>query len=336
MSANLYEMLLRHEQLLGPDTLIIGAESELPAGWSALLRNSGARLLSWDLLTINAHRPLTEPQVRFAIPEVRDGETAKRVILLWPKSKPQAMALLNIIAATQPSCYVIGANDAGGKSIGNNAQELCQSVEKIDSARHCTLWELSLKPRGTTNWLSYAQSFKYLEQSYITLPGVFNHGKLDIGTSILLEYVPPPARGKVLDMGCGSGVIGLSLKIRQPQLAVTLADVDALALQSARLNCARLNLNAEVIASDGFENIKGRFDFIFTNPPFHQGKETDYAFARNLFAQAAQYLTHDGQLWLIANRHLPYEDWAAEYFSSVQIMAQEQGFKLLCVSAGQS
>jgi len=70
--------------------------------------------------------------------------------------------------------------------------------------------------------------------------------------------------------------------------------------------------------------------FIITNPPFHQGKNTDYQFAQNLFKQAKQHLVKDGQLWLIANRHLGYEEWAQEAFDHVEVMVQEKGFKLIC------
>lgn len=69
-------------------------------------------------------------------------------------------------------------------------------------------------------------------------------------------------------------------------------------------------------------------------PPFHLGKGTDYEFARRLFSEARQHLTRDGQMWIVANRHLPYEDWAAEQFRQVEIMVQDKGFKLLCVQNG--
>jgi 16S rRNA (guanine1207-N2)-methyltransferase len=125
-------------------------------------------------------------------------------------------------------------------------------------------------------------------------------------------------------------VIGLSFKKRNPSLEVVLADVDAFALRSAQLNSLRLALPAEILNSDGLASIEGRFDFIISNPPFHQGKNTDYQFARRLFIEAKQHLVKDGQLWLIANRHLGYEEWAQEAFDQVDVMVQEKGFKLIC------
>ena len=148
----------------------------------------------------------------------------------------------------------------------------------------------------------------------------------------LLEHVPAPAHGKLLDLGCGSGVIGLTMKSRSPALDITLTDVDAMALRSAELNSARLGLSAETIASDGLARVDGRFDYIFSNPPFHQGKRTDYEFALRLFRDAKRHMTRDGQLWIVANRHLAYEEWASEAFRSAEVMVQSNGFKLICAS----
>ncbi|WP_430460066.1 methyltransferase [Thalassolituus sp. LLYu03] len=330
MSGAVYELLQRHPHLLTPSTLIIGAEAELPGGFASQMKASGSRLLTWDQLTANSFRPLGD-KVSLTVPQPADVAGAETVVLLWPKSKPLALNLIELIANQTTHCWVIGANDAGGKSIGKAVAALCDSAEKTDSARHCNLWHLSLKPATGFNWLKHARSFHFAGQDYLTLPGVFNHGSLDTGTSILLEHVPAPRHGRLLDLGCGSGVIGLSMKKEAPSLKVTLADIDAFALRSVQLNSTRLGLEAEIVSSDGLAGVTGRFDYIMTNPPFHQGKETNYSFARNLFAAARQHLTSDGQIWLIANRHLPYEDWAREYFADAQVMVQEQGFKLLCI-----
>ena len=330
MSGAVYELLLRHPQLAGPETLIIGAESSVPAGWLALLKNSGCRFLTWDLLTARAHQALGD-KLSCGLPQVRDLAGAKSVILLWPKAKPLALTLVELIANHASECWIVGANDAGGKSIGKALETLAGSAEKTDSARHCSLWQVQLNKAEGFNWLKHARSFSFNSQSYLTLPGVFNHGALDTGTAVLLEHVPAPRHGRLLDLGCGSGVIGLSMKKEAPSLKVTLADIDYFATQSVQLNSARMGLEAEVLNSDGLKDISGRFDYIMTNPPFHQGKETNYSFARDLFSSARQHLTSDGQIWLIANRHLPYEDWALEYFAEARVMVQEKGFKLLCI-----
>ena len=329
MSANPYQLLLRHSHLLNEGTLIVGAEADTAGYCLQIVQHTPLSILTWDWQTYQAYPTLTEQQRIFAMPDTQHFTDAKRVILLWPKSKLLALTLLKKIATVHQECWIVGENDAGGRSIHKATQGLTREAVKQDSARHCSLWHLTLQPQTEFNWLTQAQSFSHHEHAFLTLPGVFNHGKLDEGTALLLEYVPAPRHGKLLDLGCGSGVIGLSMKSREPALDVTLADVDAFALQSARLNAVRLGLSANILASDGLSAIEERFDYIVSNPPFHQGKDTSYQFAEQLFAHAKSKLTAEGQLWLVANRHLNYEAWAEKHFSDVRIMAQERGFKLI-------
>lgn len=334
MSLAAYELLQRHPQLLD-NTLIIGNGAELPPEWQQQVQQSGSHILTWDWQTFQQYTMLDEDHKHFAMPQNQiQALQPKQIILLWPKAKTQALNLIELIASqTQvESIYAVAANDAGGKSIGKACSELASHSDKIDSARRCSLWQLTLIPQAPMNWLKKAESFAHQQQNYLTLPGVFCHGKLDVGTRILLEHLPAPAHGKVLDLGCGSGVIGLSLKQQQPALELTLADVDAFALRSAELNAMRMGIKADVIASDGLHDIDGRFDFIISNPPFHQGKDTDYRFAQSLFQQAKQHLVTDGQLWIVANRHLSYEEWGQQYFASCEVLAQQEGFKIICLS----
>jgi len=336
MSQAVYELLQRHPDCLD-NALLIGNGADFPPGWLALLKQRKTHWLCWDWQTYQAAQALGEAAVTFAVPQqhIREQQP-QRIILLWPKAKMLALNLVELIASQLPAdnteVYVVGANDAGGKSIGKACQPFTQHNEKLDSARRCSLWRLQLSAQPEQNWLKKAASFPHQQHSYLTLPGVFSHGKLDSGTRVLLEHLPAPAHGRLLDLGCGSGVIGLSLKKVQPALDVTLADVDAFALRSAELNSMRLGLETTVVASNGLASIEGRFDYIISNPPFHQGKETDYRFAENLLRQAKQHLVNDGQLWIVANRHLGYEEWAQQHFQQCEQMAQQEGFKILCLS----
>lgn len=330
MSQAVYELLLRHPDLL-TDATIVGNGSELPANWLAKLRECNSRVLTWDWQTYLAYHSVEEDHKTFAMPH-NQLANSKNVILLWPKSKLLAQQLVTVIASQTSQCYIAGANDAGGKSIGKACAEIAEESEKLDSARRCSLWHMKLPKQEPINWLRQAQSFTWKNNAYMTLPGVFNHGKLDTGTRVLLEHLPAPSHGKLLDLGCGSGVIGLSLKVTESALDITLSDVDAFALRSAELNAMRLGIKADVIASDGLQHIDGRFDYIISNPPFHQGKDTDYSFAEKLFIRAKLHLVADGQLWIVANRHLAYEEWAQQHFHQVEVLAQQDGFKILCLS----
>ena len=332
MNEAIGELLLRHPDLLSNSRLLCGPSQQLSPEFIAVLREQRLPIYTWSFETQQQLSPYTDTY--FGLPNndwYQQDNTAW--IVCWPKSKELALHLIQWLAAsgTQAPVYAIAANDAGGKSIGTNTEPFCESIQKLDSARRCSLWQLNVTPTDGFNWLKAAKSFPFLDRSYLTLPGVFNHGKLDLGTALLLEHLPVPHSGKVLDLGCGSGVIGISMKVRQPALDITLSDIDALALRSSELNSLRLQAPATIIASNGLQQIEGKFDYIFSNPPFHSGKETDYRFAQNLFRQARKHLTHEGQLWIVANRHLPYEDWAQEAFGQAEVMVQRDGFKIILV-----
>ena len=331
--SNVYELLLRHPALLTDRTTLIGAASDIPGEFRTLARAHRLNIQTWDLLTANAWRSFSDDsQVHFGMPDP-DALRDRQVIMLWPKAKDFARALLQMLSAVTDHCHIVAANDAGGKSINSAVKGLATDCTKTDSARHCSLWNLTLpRTESPLNWLREARSVRVEDRDFMTLPGVFGHGKMDIGTALLLEHVPAPGHGSILDLGCGSGVIGLTMKGRNPKLDVTMTDVDAFALRSTQLNSTRLGMESTVMASDGLDQISGRFDIIFSNPPFHQGKRTDYDFARRLLMGAHKHLTRDGQLWIVANRHLAYEDWAKDAFGAVEVMVQANGFKLICMS----
>lgn len=123
--------------------------------------------------------------------------------------------------------------------------------------------------------------------------GVFSPGHVDPATDLLLRALPP-LRGRMLDLGCGYGVIGIVLA-RLYGLEATLADVNPRAIACAARNCAQNNVDARLVESDGFAQIPGVFESITLNPPIHAGKEAVYA----LFEQAAARLAPGGAFYAV-------------------------------------
>ncbi len=168
-----------------------------------------------------------------------------------------------------------------------------------------------------------------------SLPGAFAHGRLDKGTALLLDYMQNAdhrqlrIKGKVLDFGCGAGVIGIYLKRRYPDIELDMLDSSALALESTRLSLARNGCVAQVTASDGLDAAKGRYDWIISNPPFHKGVTTDFDIARRFISTAPAKLGNRGRMLLVCNRHLPYEAWLTEAFVGFEKVAENRDFKVL-------
>jgi 16S rRNA G1207 methylase RsmC len=161
----------------------------------------------------------------------------------------------------------------------------------------------------------------------VSLPGVFSEGRLDDATRTLLDVIEWPARGRVLDLGCGAGPIGLSAKRRVPALDVTLVDVDDYAVEATRRGAKVNALDVRVSSSDGYAAVKGeRFDVVVTNPPFHRGVGTEYEVTRAFVNEAPAHLRPDGAFWLVANAFLPWEEPLRARFATVDVVAQDRRF----------
>lgn len=163
----------------------------------------------------------------------------------------------------------------------------------------------------------------------VSLPGVFSHGRLDRGSALLLEHLDGlPASGRLLDFGCGAGVLGATLKRRYPQSELFLLDVDAFALESSRLTLAANGLEAMLIAGDGIDAAPFELSAIVSNPPFHHGVHTSYEASEALLERAARHLAAGGELRLVANAFLRYPPLIEAHLGHCQTLAEADGFRI--------
>ena len=147
----------------------------------------------------------------------------------------------------------------------------------------------------------YAEArFVYRGQqlAFTTDSGVFSRGEVDAGTQTLLRSLPEAMAGRVLDLGCGWGAVGVCVGKRYPQCDIVSSDVNSRALELTRQNAAQNGVALTACLSDGLDAVEGDFDYIITNPPIRAGKQTIY----RLFAQSAQRLTGQGEMYLVIRR----------------------------------
>jgi 16S rRNA (guanine1207-N2)-methyltransferase len=166
-----------------------------------------------------------------------------------------------------------------------------------------------------------------------SLPGIFAYDRLDAGTALLLKNMQVPRSGRVLDIGCGYGAIGL-VAARLGAAQVDMLDADLLAVAASRENIA-LNqaANARVLPSDVLDAVAGeRYDLIVSNPPFHAGRLVEYDVAHAIVAQAAGALAPGGRLLVVANSFLRYDQVMRQHFATVERVAATGQYHILAAS----
>ncbi|BBN82594.1 ribosomal RNA small subunit methyltransferase C [Pseudoalteromonas sp. A25] len=328
-------LLLRNEdELCGNNILVIntnrdGFLSEL----SRLNPNATINAFSYNVADHNDSSKYANVQsfVSHSLPALKDLDL---IIYYYPKSKPEALMMLdNIrsIASKDTRLLVVGDNKGGVKSVEKQLKPFAEQFYKLESAKHCVLYEFSgLEPIVQFDIKNYQSTFNVTVAghsfSVASVPGVFNHGKLDVGTQLLLSNISVPYKGKVLDFGCGAGIIATFLGTQQSELKLHCLDVNALAIYATEQTLALNNLTAECILSDGMSDVSGQYHLIISNPPFHTGIATDYGIAERFLEQAKSFLKPNGQIQIVANNFLKYPPILEQQFGTYAILAKNTKF----------
>ncbi len=274
------------------------------------------------------HVKLIFSSIEDAVGHIDEADTLLEIV---SKSKLQTHKILNVLKPklTEGSfIYTAGANDGGGKS-ADSILKAAGPVRKIDSARKCTLFKAVLKNDFCT----------YKEPSNISVevaghtielkqdPQVFSCGKLDSGTRMLLEALKDvnPSGGRVLDLGCGCGIVGIVLS-KLGFKNIECSDVSATALKISAENASLNQVNdISPKVSDMLDDL-GSYSLIAVNPPFHVGVTTTTAPTVNMIIKAKEHLESEGVMYMVANAHLGYEKYLKENFQRVEVIASSSAF----------
>ena len=163
----------------------------------------------------------------------------------------------------------------------------------------------------------------------LTDRGVFSHGHLDTGTSLLLRAAPAPSKsGDLLDIGCGTGAIALTMALRSPDATVWATDVNDRARQLTSSNAARNKLDNVNVAGPDEVPADVRFTTIWSNPPIRIGK----AALHELLQRWLPRLTDDGCAVLVVQKHLGADSlqrWLVTEGFQCDRLASRAGFRLL-------
>ena len=178
---------------------------------------------------------------------------------------------------------------------------------------------------------SIVYSISGVDFSFESDNGVFSKNELDKGSELLIVTLLPINLGnKLLDLGCGLGVIGLTLAYFHPGLNVCLSDVNTRALSLCNANAATLRLSQRVtiLQSDIYTKIEGKFDSIVSNPPIRAGKKVTY----EIYRGAMEHLNDGGSLYIVIRKQqgaLSVKSYLEELYGNVTVLARDKGYYVL-------
>lgn len=209
--------------------------------------------------------------------------------------------------------------------VGSSAAVIYKKGHRVLAAQRPATWSPPER-HATTNTITVGDHTLLVAQT----AGVFADSGLDPATALLLASIDMPAAARVLDLGCGAGILGMIIARMQPSVDLTLVDSNVIAVATTERNLAQNGISARVLASDGVAAVRAeQFDLVVTNPPFHVGRTRTDAIARRFISESHAVLRPGGALWLVANRFLKYEPDLQAAFGNVAERAGDERYKVL-------
>lgn len=255
----------------------------------------------------------------FRVLQAPEGRYAAALVFV-PRAKDAARARLAEAAGSADLLLVDGQKTDGVDSLLKAVKQIAAPEAVLSKAHGKLFW---LAAPDLSGWTGTPRD----TGGFITRPGVFSADGPDKGSLALVQALPPLA-GHVVDLGAGWGFLAWHILSSDKVAALDLVEADLTALDCARENVTDPRAAFHWADATRFKPAKPA-DVVVSNPPFHTGRAGDPGLGRAFIRAAAAMLGPTGTFWMVANRHLPYEDTLAEAFREVESVDGTPGFKVI-------
>ena len=246
-------------------------------------------------------------------------------IVCLPRSREAARGLIARAAAEVAPGGWIAVDGQKTDGIDTALKDLRARVDLSESLSkaHGKLASFQAGP-DLSDWLAKSHQV----DGFQTLPGIFSADGPDPGSVLLASALPVKLGGKVADLGAGWGFLAAEILKRPGVKKLDLVEAEADAL-----DCAKVNITDPRARFHWADATTWRpetlLDVVVMNPPFHKGREADPALGAAFIRAARRMLAPSGELWLVANRHLPYDAVLSDSFLEVREVVTQGGFRVI-------
>ena len=227
-----------------------------------------------------------------------------------------------------------GANALGAASHEREAERVFGLAGSLSKHQARTFWMVRGAGAAPAEWRAGAEPKPVEGCSLVARAGCFSSDHVDKGSRLLVECLPDGVAGRVADLGAGWGYLSAEILRRFPAVTgIDLFEAEALALEDARSN-----LGADPRAAFHWLDVGAGlpkvepYDWIVSNPPFHEGRKADPAIGQGFITAAWKAIRRRGKFVLVANRSLPYEADLRRRFREVTLLREAEGFKVYLAS----
>lgn len=253
-----------------------------------------------------------------------DGRYAAAIVFVT-RARALTEALISEAAAVTDGPVIVDGAKTDGVEAVLRACRARADVSPALSKAHGKLFHFRAGP-GFEDWARGGPH--EIDGGFVTVPGVFSADGIDPASALLADHLPRSLGAQVADLGAGWGYLSARALDRGDIAEMHLVEADHDALDCARRNV--LDRRARFHWEDATRwRPAAPLDTVISNPPFHAGRTPDPALGLSFIEAAARILAPGGQLFLVANRHLPYEAQMQRLFAEVREMAGNERFKLL-------
>ncbi len=246
-------------------------------------------------------------------------------IVCLPRAKAEARALIADACEVCDGIVVVdGQKTDGVDSILREMRDRVTVQGPISKAHGKLFW---ISEPAADFFIDWKQGPELTDGGFWTAPGVFSADGVDLASALLVDALPDKLGAEVADLGGGWGFLSAHVLTRPGVEKLYVVEAGHLALECARRNVT--DDRAEFLWEDATVwQPPHRLDAVVMNPPFHAGRAAEPQIGQAFVAAAARVLSGQGKLWMVANRHLPYEAELKTRFAHVEEIGGDARFKL--------